>query len=70
MIGVGDALRLALGMLAALGVFGTGTAWLDMIVGGIMAGLSAWGRAQIMQAAHAELRLAAGSVRMVKGEHV
>jgi Co/Zn/Cd efflux system component len=43
-------------MVAALGVFGTGTAWPDMIVAGIMAVLGLWGGAQIIGQARAELR--------------
>lgn len=43
-------------MLAALGVFGTGTAWPDLIVAAIMAGLGLWGGAQIIGQARAELR--------------
>lgn len=42
-------------MLAALGVFGTGTAWPDLLVAAIMAGLSFWGGAQIIRQARAEL---------------
>lgn len=43
-------------MLAALGVFGTGTAWPDLVVAMIMAGLSFWGGAQIIHQAHGELQ--------------
>jgi len=43
-------------MLAALGVFGTGTAWPDLIVAAIMAGLGLWGGTQIIGQARAELR--------------
>ena len=43
-------------MLAALGVFGTGTAWPDLIVAALMAGLGLWGGAQIIGQARAELR--------------
>jgi Co/Zn/Cd efflux system component len=42
-------------MLAALGVFGTGTGWPDMIVAAIMGGLGLWGGWQIMRQARAEL---------------
>jgi len=40
---------------AAAGVFGTGTAWPDLIVAALMAGLGLWGGAQIMRQAWAEL---------------
>jgi Co/Zn/Cd efflux system component len=43
-------------MLAALGVFGTGTGWPDLIVAAIMAALSIGGGWQIMRHALAELR--------------
>jgi Co/Zn/Cd efflux system component len=42
-------------MLAALGVFGTSTAWPDLVVGLIMAGLALHSGQQILRAAHAEL---------------
>ncbi len=43
-------------LLAAAGVFGTGTGWPDVAVAAIMAGLSIWGGAQIVRQALAELR--------------
>jgi Co/Zn/Cd efflux system component len=43
-------------LLAALGVFGTGTAWPDLIVAGIMAALGISGGTQIMRHAWDELR--------------
>lgn len=43
-------------MFAAIGVFGTGTAWPDLIVASVMAGLGLWGGAQIIGHARAELR--------------
>lgn len=43
-------------VLAAAGVFGTGTAWPDLIVAGIMAALGLSGGVQIIRAALAELR--------------
>lgn len=42
-------------VLAAVGVFGTGTAWPDLIVAGIMSSLSVWGGLQIMRQANSEL---------------
>ncbi len=42
-------------VLAAAGVFGTGTAWPDLIVAGIMAGLGISGGAQIILQARKEL---------------
>ena len=44
-------------MLAALGVFGTGSALPDIIVAGIMAALGLWGGAQILQQSITELRV-------------
>ena len=43
-------------MLAAIGVFGTGTGWPDMIVAAIMGGLGLWGGWQIVSQARGELR--------------
>ena len=43
-------------VLAALGVFGTGTGWPDVIVATIMGGLGLWGGWQITHQAHTELR--------------
>lgn len=42
-------------MAAAAGVFGTGTAWPDLIVAGTMAALGIWGGLQIMTQARSEL---------------
>ena len=41
---------------AAFGVFGTGTAWPDLIVAAVLAGLGCWGSAQIISQALAELK--------------
>lgn len=43
-------------LLAALGVFGTGTGWPDIIVAGIMASLALHGAGQILHQAWAEMR--------------
>ena len=43
-------------LLAALGVFGTGTGWPDVIVAGIMTTLALWRSAQVVRQAAAELR--------------
>jgi Co/Zn/Cd efflux system component len=43
-------------MIAAMGVFGTGTGWPDVIVATIMGGLGLWGGLQIVQHARHELR--------------
>jgi Co/Zn/Cd efflux system component len=43
---------------AALGVFGTGSAWPDLVVAALMSALSLWGGVQIMREARAELRSA------------
>jgi Co/Zn/Cd efflux system component len=44
---------------AAAGVFGTGTAWPDLIVASVLAGLGLWGGFQIMAQARGELRTSA-----------
>jgi Co/Zn/Cd efflux system component len=41
---------------AALGVFGTGRAWPDLIVAAIMAGLALWGSIEVFAQARGELR--------------
>lgn len=43
-------------LLAALGVFGTGTGWPDFTVAAIMAALALWGAAQIVRQASGEIR--------------
>lgn len=43
-------------MIAALGVFGTGTRWPDLLVAAIMAGLAIQGGVQVLRQARAELR--------------
>jgi hypothetical protein len=43
-------------LLAALGVFGSGTGWPDVIVASIMGGLGLWGGLQIVRQARGELR--------------
>lgn len=53
-----DALGNAAVMLAALGVFGTGTIWPDVIVAGVMAALSISGGWTIVRQALAEMRAA------------
>jgi len=50
-------------MLAALGVFGTGSALPDIIVAGIMAALGLWGGAQILRQSITELRVSKGPSR-------
>ena len=47
-------------MAAAAGVFGTGSAWPDLIVAGVMATLGVWGGLQIIAQARGELRQEAG----------
>jgi Co/Zn/Cd efflux system component len=46
-------------MLAAMGVFGTGTGWPDVIVAAIMGALGVWGGVQILSQARRELVSAA-----------
>lgn len=43
-------------MAAAAGVFGTGSAWPDLIVAGVMATLGVWGGLQIITQARSELK--------------
>lgn len=50
-----DVLGNAAVLLAALGVFGTGTLWPDVIVAGVMATLSIHGGASIIRQAGVEL---------------
>jgi hypothetical protein len=45
-------------MLAALGVFGTGSAWPDLGVAALMALLAIWGSATVLRQARGELRVA------------
>jgi Co/Zn/Cd efflux system component len=48
-------------LLAALGVFGSGTGWPDVIVAAIMGGLGLWGGCQIVSQARGEIRSAAAA---------
>jgi Co/Zn/Cd efflux system component len=48
-------------LLAAAGVFGTGTGWPDLIVGASMAFLALFGAWQIIERAVAELRVSGGT---------
>lgn len=45
-------------MLAAVGVFGTGSAWPDLAVAALMATLAIWGAVTVLHQARGELRLA------------
>jgi Co/Zn/Cd efflux system component len=49
-------------LLAALGVFGTGTGWPDVIVAAIMAALALQGAAIVLRQAVTELRVDAVSI--------
>jgi Co/Zn/Cd efflux system component len=51
-----DAVGNAAVLLAAMGVFGTGTGWPDVVVAAIMGGLGVWGGCQIVVQARGELR--------------
>ncbi|MBQ0772916.1 MAG: cation transporter [Sphingomonadales bacterium] len=42
-------------LAAALGVFGTGQAWPDLLVAGVMAGLAIWGSVEVFNQARGEL---------------
>ncbi len=55
-------------MLAAVGVFGTGTAWPDLAVAAMMAALFLWSSIQIIGQARGELRRARPHIRAVAGE--
>ena len=73
--GAEDARAFASGMgaitavvLAAAGVFGTGTAWPDLIVAGVMAGLGLIGGAQIIRHAMRELSGPAASPVIFAGK--
>jgi Co/Zn/Cd efflux system component len=50
-----DAIGNAAVLLAALGVFGTGSAWPDLLVAAIMAALGLWGGTQILLHARSDL---------------
>ena len=55
-------------MLAAFGVFGTGTGWPDIAVAAVMAALSLWGASQIINQARSELRSQPGTLAAVTAE--
>jgi Co/Zn/Cd efflux system component len=54
-------------LLAALGVFGTGTGWPDLIVAAIMAALALQGAVVVIRRAGSELQIARTSVPAEKG---
>jgi Co/Zn/Cd efflux system component len=58
-----DALGNLAVMLAALGVFGTGSAWPDLLVAAAMGALALWGAASVLAHARGELRAAAAQAR-------
>ncbi|MFZ4534570.1 MAG: cation transporter [Alsobacter sp.] len=49
-------------LVAAAGVFGSGTGWPDYLVAAIMSGLALWGAVQVLLHARVELRQAVGSL--------
>ena len=55
-------------VLAAAGVFGTGTGWPDVVVAAIMGGLGLWGGWQIVNQARGELRSGAGARAILPAE--
>ena len=55
------------GMVAALGVFQTGTAWPNLVVAGVMAALAISGGGQIVRHARDELRLERRLATSVQG---
>jgi Co/Zn/Cd efflux system component len=67
-LGLDDALGNLAVMLAAIGVFGTGTGWLDVIVAVIMGGLGLWGGWQIVNQARDELRTGSATETVVAAE--
>ena len=60
-----DALGNLAVMLAALGVFGTGSAWPDLVVAAVMATLALWGAATVLAQARSELRVSVAHDRTV-----
>lgn len=58
-----DALGNVAVMLAAAGVFGTGSAWPDLLVAAIMAALALTGAAAVFRQARAELRMPGAATR-------
>ena len=54
-----DALGNVAVMLAALGVFGTASAWPDLVVAAVMGTLALWGAATVLAHARRELRVSA-----------
>jgi Co/Zn/Cd efflux system component len=63
-----DAIGNSAVLLAAMGVFGTGTGWPDVIVAAIMGGLGLWGGWQIVGQARRELRPEAAALVTVAAE--
>jgi Co/Zn/Cd efflux system component len=63
-----DALGNLAVMLAAIGVFGTGTGWPDVFVAVIMGGLGLWGGWQIVNQARGELRIGSAAHTVVAAE--
>ena len=53
-----DAIGIVAVLAAAVGVFGTGAAWPDLAVAGILASLAIWGSADVFVQARRELRAA------------
>ncbi|WP_428491416.1 cation transporter [Rhodopila sp.] len=64
-----DAMGNAIVMLAAMGVFGTGTGWPDVVVAAVMGGLGLWGGWQIVSRACSELRADRASASGVEVNH-
>jgi len=55
-------------MLAAMGVFGTGTNWPDVIAPAIRRGLGLWGGLQVVNQARSELRAERARLRAMAAE--
>ncbi len=64
-----DAVGNAAVLLAAMGVFGTGTGWPDVIVAAIMGGLGLWGGLQIVTQARGEIRSERAASLVVAAEY-
>jgi Co/Zn/Cd efflux system component len=63
-----DALGNLAVVMAAAGVFGTGTGWPDVVVAAVMGGLGLWGGWQIVRQAQGELRGGVGGEAAIAAE--
>ena len=63
-----DAISNVVVMMAALGVWGTATAWPDLAVAGLMAAVFSWSSVQIQRQAWTEYRAEAHYIQVVAAE--